>query len=177
MERALQAVSASENGVGMSRSSEFEPAERRHSESLVPAPRPGARVLVIDDERFARGALRLILEQDGYEVRVTGSGRAAVKLLRAFNPQIVIMDWVLPGLSGESLYREIRRVRAEVPIILISSSDEAFSSSVDASARLRKPIDVRRLRTVVTEKSQARTASSPEPSTANSGRPRASGLK
>ena len=109
----------------------------------------GVRVLVVEDQRLARGALRSILELDGYEVRVAGNGRQAIRVLKIFKPQGVIMDWLLPGLAGESLCREIRRANPDIPIIVISSSDEAFSSAVDVNARLRKPLDVRRLRAVV----------------------------
>lgn len=103
----------------------------------------------MEDDRFARGALQRILELDGYNVRVTGSGQRAIRVLKTFAPQVVIMDWCLPGLSGERLCREILRRNPEVPLIVASSSDEAFSSDVEFSARLRKPLDVRQLRAVV----------------------------
>jgi DNA-binding response OmpR family regulator len=107
------------------------------------------RILIVEDDRFARGALQRILELDGYNVRVTGSGQRAIRVLKTFAPQVVIMDWCLPGLSGDRLCREILRRNPEVPLIVASSSDEAFSSDVEFSARLRKPIDVRQLRAVV----------------------------
>ena len=134
------------------------PVHKKSGAGEAPQPRLGPRVLVIEDERLARGALRLILELDGYEVRATGTGRGAIRVMKAFNPQIVIMDWLLPGLYGERLCGEIRRRNSHVPIIILSSADEAFSSVVDVNARLRKPIDVRRLREVVAAKSPARNA-------------------
>lgn len=108
-----------------------------------------ARVLVIEDERLARGAMRKILESDGYKVRVAANGHRAVEIVAAFDPQLVIMDWNVPGLSGERLCREIRHNNPNVPIIVVSSSDEAFASHVGVSARLRKPLEVRRLRAAV----------------------------
>jgi DNA-binding response OmpR family regulator len=122
--------------------------ESQCSGSTVAKP-PSLRVLVVEDDKLASGALRLILELDGYDVRVTGNGLRALRVLKDFNPQMVIMDWRVSGLCGERLCGAIRRRRPTVPIIITSSSDEAFSSSVDVSARMRKPIDVRRLREVV----------------------------
>jgi DNA-binding response OmpR family regulator len=107
------------------------------------------RILVVEDERLARSALRSILELDGYKVRAAGDGSRAVKLMTGFDPHLIIMDWRLPGLSGERLCREIHRRKPDVPIIVVSSSDEAFKSRVEVSARLRKPLDVRRLRAAV----------------------------
>jgi len=122
--------------------------ESQCSGSTVAKP-PSLRVLVVEDDKLARGALRLILELDGYDVRATGNGLRALRVLKDFNPQMVIMDWRVSGLCGERLCGAIRRRRPNVPIIITSSSDEAFSSSVEVSARMRKPIDVRRLREVV----------------------------
>jgi len=107
------------------------------------------RVLIVEDRRLARGALRSILELDGCEVRTAGDGSRAMTVMNTFDPQVVIMDWRMPGLSGERLCREIRRRKPDLPIIVVSSSEEAFSSGVQVSARLRKPIDVRRLRAAV----------------------------
>lgn len=107
------------------------------------------RILVVEDERLARSALCSILELEGYEARAAGDGTQAVKLMSAFDPHVIIMDWRVPGMSGERLCREIHRQKPDVPIIIVSSSDEAFSSHVEVSARLRKPLDVRRLRAAV----------------------------
>lgn len=107
------------------------------------------RVLVVEDELPAREALRVILGLDGYKVRVAANGRRALEILGSFHPHLIIMDWRLPDLSGETLFHEIRQRNPDVPIIIVSSADEAFSSRVAVSARLRKPIDVRRLRSTV----------------------------
>ena len=118
--------------------------------ALPPAARhTKLRILVIEDQRIARGALRIILEHDGYAVRSTGDGNRAATMVSSFQPHVVIMDWRLPGLAGEQLYDEIRRRDPSVHIIVVSSSDEAFDSDVLVDARLRKPLDVPRLRAAV----------------------------
>ena len=107
------------------------------------------RVLVVEDEVLARGALRLILEQDGYEVRSVSSGRRAIKVLDMFDPNVIVMDWQVPGLSGERLFREIRTKKPHVPVIVVSSADEAFSTEMDVRARFHKPLDVPRFRAAI----------------------------
>ena len=108
-----------------------------------------ARILVVEDQRLARGALQLLLKLDGHDVRVAGNGRRAIEILQAFRPRLIIMDWHMPGLFGTELCREIRSRDPDVPIIIVSSSDEAFSNHVEVSARLRKPVNVRQLRAVI----------------------------
>jgi CheY-like chemotaxis protein len=103
------------------------------------------RILVVEDEPCARRVLRRILVREGHEVRAAASGRAAMKHVTTFNPEVVITDWRLPGMTGEQLCREIRRRRPTVPIIIASSDDDAFTSPVDVDVRLRKPIDLGRL--------------------------------
>jgi DNA-binding response OmpR family regulator len=116
---------------------------------LEPERRAALRILVVEDERLARRAMRQILESDGYTVRVAASGHRAVEAMTAFDPHLVVMDWNVPGLSGERLCGEIRRKDPAVPIIVVSSSEEAFASHVEISARFRKPLDIRRFRTAV----------------------------
>jgi DNA-binding response OmpR family regulator len=107
------------------------------------------RILVIEDNRLGRQALRSILEDEGHEVHVAANGTAAVALMSVFDPHVVITDWGIPGLSGKRLCREIRRQKPAVPMIILSSAAEAFSSAIDASVKLRKPLDVARLREVL----------------------------
>ncbi|PYR38322.1 MAG: hypothetical protein DMF90_03750 [Acidobacteria bacterium] len=89
--------------------------ESQCSGSTVAKP-PSLRVLVVEDDKLARGALRLILELDGYDVRATGNGLRALRVLKDFNPQMVIMDWRVSGLCGERLCGAIRRRRPNVPL-------------------------------------------------------------
>ena len=104
------------------------------------------RILVVEDDPLARQALRWILEQDGHQVLAIGNGTAAVGMIAAFDPQVIITDWQVPGLSGKQLCREIRRQKPDALMIVVSSATEAFRSRVDVDARLRKPLDVAHLR-------------------------------
>jgi DNA-binding response OmpR family regulator len=107
------------------------------------------RILVVEDDALARGALRRILTADGHTLRAVADGHRAVAALKRFDPHLIVMDWQVPGLAGELLYLEVRRLKPGIPIVIVSSAEEAFESDVDVNARLRKPLDVRQLRDAV----------------------------
>ena len=95
------------------------------------------RILAVDDEPDLRGLLRILLKNKGYEVLEAASGSEAVELVRS-EPRIdlVIMDIMMPGLSGVEACREIRR-HSLAPILFLTAktmeSDmaEAYSSGGD----------------------------------------------
>ena len=67
------------------------------------------RVLVVDDNEISAQCLELILQMEGYEVRVARDGESALDVARAFRPEIVLADIGLPGIDGHELARRIRR--------------------------------------------------------------------
>jgi len=68
------------------------------------------RILVIDDNVDATRILRIMLELDGHSVRALNDGSAALDTIRAFDPQVVLLDIGMPGMDG---YEVARRLRAE----------------------------------------------------------------
>jgi two-component system, OmpR family, KDP operon response regulator KdpE len=78
------------------------------------------RVLVVDDELPIRRALRSTLTNAGYEVQLAASGEAALDLVAESPPDLVILDLMLPGLTGLEVCRELR-AWAQVPIIVLSA--------------------------------------------------------
>jgi len=79
----------------------------------------GARVLVVDDEVQLRRALRRSLEGHGYDVRDVEDGKSALAAFAAFKPDVVLLDLMLPDMSGVEVCTEIRRDH-ETPIIVLS---------------------------------------------------------
>ncbi|HLW16287.1 MAG TPA: response regulator, partial [Actinomycetota bacterium] len=59
-----------------------------------------ARVLVVDDDRVIQQLLEVNLELEGYEVKRAGNGDEALKLVRSFKPDIVLLDVMMPKLDG-----------------------------------------------------------------------------
>ena len=83
-------------------------------------------VLVVEDEEALSTLLRYNLEQEGYNVVTTADGEEADMLVRESEPDLVLLDWMLPGLSGIELCRRFRS-RAEtrnLPIVMITARGE-----------------------------------------------------
>jgi two-component system KDP operon response regulator KdpE len=77
------------------------------------------RVLVIDDEAQLRRAVTRSLEGHGYQVREAEDGAAALSAFEVFKPDVVLLDMMLPDMSGVQVCRELRR-KHRTPIIILS---------------------------------------------------------
>jgi two-component system, OmpR family, KDP operon response regulator KdpE len=84
--------------------------------------KPGAAILVVDDEQEIVRALQRSLTAHGYRVQTASTGEEALAALSQYHPDLLLLDLVLPGMSGLEV---CRRVRAEsnVPIIVLSVKD------------------------------------------------------
>jgi two-component system phosphate regulon response regulator PhoB len=85
-----------------------------------------ARILIVDDEEPMTLLLRYNLEREGFKVDVAERGDAAEARLREKPPDLVILDWMLPGVSGIELCRRLR-MRAEtklIPVIMLTARGE-----------------------------------------------------
>lgn len=110
--------------------------------------RSGPRVLVVEDEAQIRYALRRYLESNGYQVREAEDGAGALREFDAFKPDVLLLDLMLPDLSGVEVVRELRQ-RHETPIIVVSAvGDERTKvSALDEGADdyLTKPFGMEEL--------------------------------
>ena len=99
------------------------------------------KILVVEHDILTRETLAKMLTCHGYDVTVASDGREATRLLSQVTPDLVVMDWSTPGLSGLSLCLAARRRWPMIPIVVITSSNEALDDDQLANAWLRKPID------------------------------------
>ncbi len=86
-----------------------------------------ARVLVVEDEDALSALLEYNLEKEGFEVRISADGEDALLVIEEDKPDLVILDWMLPGLSGIEICRRIRARpdTRDVPVIMLTArSDE-----------------------------------------------------
>jgi DNA-binding response OmpR family regulator len=106
-----------------------------------------ARVLVVDDDRVIQQLLEVNLELEGYEVAKASNGEEAIALVRAFKPDLVLLDVMMPKLDGRETCRRIKSdpATAETPIIFLSAraQDMDVNSGLElgASAYITKPFD------------------------------------
>jgi CheY-like chemotaxis protein len=126
------------------------------SRAFVPRPRlretePRARILVIEDDPYAREALSLLLHYYGYDVVAASNGADGLALVSDGAPDLVVTDWRMPGLSGLALCRALRARRHTMPIVVVTSAEEVFSHDQPVNARLRKPLDPPLLNRVISD--------------------------
>jgi DNA-binding response OmpR family regulator len=81
------------------------------------------RVLVVDDDRDIRDLVTFKLEQAGYEVRQAEDGLQGLEAVRSWAPDLVVLDVMMPGLSGVDVTRELRAdpATASTPVILLTA--------------------------------------------------------
>lgn len=81
------------------------------------------RILLVDDEEAYRVSLRFLLEKEGFEVAVASNGLAALAEFASHKPDLVLLDLMLPRLSGVEVFRRIRAT-TDIPIIMVTAKDE-----------------------------------------------------
>lgn len=104
------------------------------------------RVLVVDDIADNLVLLQTVLESEGYIVETALSGKAALDKLEQVNPDILLLDIMMPGLNGYEVTQQVRQHEkfASMPIVLLTAHDEFFQKpyrEVGANDLIRKPID------------------------------------
>jgi DNA-binding response OmpR family regulator len=82
------------------------------------------KVLVIDDEAMIRKTVRLACEKEGYAVQEAENGTEALGKVDSFRPDIILLDLMLPDISGFDVCRDIRRSGTKVPILILSAKTE-----------------------------------------------------
>jgi two-component system alkaline phosphatase synthesis response regulator PhoP len=107
------------------------------------------RVLVVDDDALVRRAVRLTCESEGYTVQEAERASEALARLETFHPDVVVLDLVLPDLSGFDVCREIRRAGHRMPVIILSAKhdeiDVVLGLEIGADDYIAKPFEIREL--------------------------------
>lgn len=103
------------------------------------------RVLVAEDDRSLRSVLERGLQESGYVVDAVGDGDEAVKWLRAYDYEVAVLDWRMPGRSGIEVVEEMRRAGVRTPILMLTArdapSDRVRGLRTGADDYLVKPFD------------------------------------
>lgn len=105
----------------------------------------GNSVLLIEDEPNIIEAISFLLERDGWTVRLHTQGVGAVEAVGAADPDVVVLDVMLPGRSGFDILRELRQgaARADLPVLMLTArgqtKDRELAESYGVSAFMTKP--------------------------------------
>jgi len=106
------------------------------------------KIVVIDDEHSVQEVVRAYLEKDGYQVFVAGNGAEGLALAERVGPALIVLDLMLPDISGEEICEEVRG-RSDVPILMLTakaSADERVAGLASgADDYLVKPFSPREL--------------------------------
>ena len=78
------------------------------------------KILIVEDERAIADVEKAYMERDGYEADIAGDGAKALELFRRGGYDMVLLDLMLPGMSGVDVCREIRRT-SQVPVIMLTA--------------------------------------------------------
>lgn len=124
-----------------------------------------ARILIVDDNPLMLRMLQVMVTSCGYEAETAGSGAQALELIARQPPDLVLLDWMMPGLDGEETLRRLR-ARPEgrdLPVIVVTASADPniFEKVARAGGDrvLHKPVSLERLARTIAEHLRVRSPS------------------
>ncbi len=123
------------------------------------------RILIVDDDTNICELLRLYLEKDGFQTDIVTDGIKAIEVFNSVNPDLVLLDIMLPGMDGWQICREIRKT-SQTPIIMLTAKGETFDKvlglELGADDYITKPFETKeviaRIKAVLRRSSSISTA-------------------
>src|SRR5919206_1166894 len=111
--------------------------------------KPGTRILIVEDDRSIARLAQLELEHRGLRVRCAYDGPSGLGAVAEFEPSVVILDIMLPGMDGVGVLKKLRQEGNKVPIIMLTArdtpADKVHSLDLGADDYLTKPFDTEEL--------------------------------
>ena len=102
------------------------------------------RILIVDDDYNIAELISLYLTKECFETKIVGDGEEALRVFPEFQPNLILLDLMLPGIDGYQVCREIRHT-SDVPIIMLSAKGETFDKvlglELGADDYIMKPFD------------------------------------
>lgn len=106
------------------------------------------KILIVDDDNAIAELISLYLMKECYDVKIVNDGIQALREFRLFQPDLILLDLMLPGMDGYQVCREIRH-SSDVPIIMLSAKDDTFDKvlglELGADDYVSKPFDSKEL--------------------------------
>lgn len=107
------------------------------------------KILIIEDEESLRQTLKLNLEMEHYVVEAYQNGLNAIEKVTLFNPDLILLDIMMPEISGADVYKELRRKNINTPIIFLTAKnnvhDKIAGLKLGADDYITKPFDLEEL--------------------------------
>ena len=110
-----------------------------------------ASVLLVEDDKDIREAVSAVLEAEGYTVLLAGNGKEALAILDRGQPCVVLLDLMMPVMSGWDFMDEVKKSKRleDIPVVVVSAYSERKAEGVRRV--LKKPLDVGQLLSAVAE--------------------------
>ena len=106
------------------------------------------KILIVDDDNNIAELIALYLTKEFFDTRIVGDGEEAVRQFAEYEPNLVLLDLMLPGIDGYEVCREIRKT-SNTPIIMLSAKGEVFDKvlglELGADDYMEKPFDTKEL--------------------------------
>ncbi len=106
------------------------------------------KILIVDDDENIAELISLYLNKECFETQIAPDGETALKLHESFDPNLILLDLMLPGIDGYEVCRQIR-AKASTPIIMLSAKGEVFDKvlglELGADDYMEKPFDTKEL--------------------------------
>ena len=103
-----------------------------------------ARILIAEDDVDIRDLMKLYLESEGYEILCSGDGAEALSLIEAYNPQLAILDIMMPSMTGLEVTQVLRK-KTMMPILILSAKgqdqDKILGLNMGADDYMAKPFN------------------------------------
>jgi two-component system alkaline phosphatase synthesis response regulator PhoP len=100
------------------------------------------RILLVDDDEALRRLLRTTLDE-GFEIAEAENGQRGLELLDSFRPDLLVLDWKMPGAWGSEVLDEVRRKRPDLPVVVLTAESKPqhrhLAEQLGADAFLTKP--------------------------------------
>jgi DNA-binding response OmpR family regulator len=104
------------------------------------------RILIVEDDEHIAEGLKLNLTRQGYKVAISENGTQALQMWKEWNPHLIVLDIMLPGLDGLSVLRHIRLVDERIPVLILSakggSDDKIKGFAYGVDDYLAKPFNL-----------------------------------
>ena len=127
------------------------------------------KILIVDDDANIAELISLYLVKECFDTEIVGDGESALRSVKSYQPDLILLDLMLPGIDGYQVCREVRE-SSDIPIIMLSAKGEVFDKvlglELGADDYMEKPFDskelVARVKAVLRRYKTKGTASEPE---------------
>ena len=108
-------------------------------------------ILVVEDDTDVRESIREVLEDAGYNVTTAANGAEGLNRLEAKRPSLILLDLMMPVMSGPELLAILRQRGSDVPVVVVSAYADQADESCGVSGVISKPVRLQKLLDTVRE--------------------------